>query len=151
MSDFYTKEELELFGGTAPSDEPFQHPQSAQGVDMLGQQPVQQNMPYEQNVQLQQMENAPQFIKDIQDPGSKTYRNIRMGVSIAGAVKLIIFGLIFSLVPLTGFIGTFSSLKEDGAGVVEIFPILMVLLFGTVGISVLVKGIRELIRSLKNK
>lgn len=139
MSDtFYTKEELELLGASA-EEEPM--PQTAP----MGQQ-------YPQGMSYQQQENAPHFIQAMQDPSSKTYRNVHMGMAVANSVKLIVFGLIFALIPLFMLTTVVYAMKADGVGgIVTAIPVLMISLFVLVGVGVFVKGIRELIRAIKNK
>lgn len=153
MSEFYTKDELELLGSSAPSDDSFEPPYSDSDIDNIRQSPMQQGMTFEGGIQYQQhMDNAPQFIRDMQDPTSKTYRNIHMGASIANSIKLIILGLIFALVPISMIFSVVADMKANASeGMIAAIPLLMVLLFVVVGISVFVKGIRELIRAIKNK
>ena len=162
---FYTKEELELLGGSAPADGQFQQAQPPIGAEMP-QQPYQQGMPYQppmqqgmqqipyqqQGVQYQQMENAPQFIKDIQDPNSSTYRKVNMGVSVYRSVVQIIAGLIFVLMPLFMLTSMLSAMKTDGeSDPVVLVPILMISLFVLVGAGIVVKAVVSLISTFKNK
>ena len=152
MSEFYTDEELEIFGGSTASDDLFQPSGVAPGMNDFGQPSMQQGIPFEQGMQSQIPENAPQFIKDMQDPSSKTYKNVHMGASIANAIRLIIFGLVFAFIPFTMIFSVLGSMKADGAeGMVIMIPMLMIVVFVSAGIGVLVRGIRELIRAIKNK
>ena len=171
---FYTKEELELLGGSAPADGQFQQAQPPIGAEMpqqpyqqgIQQIPYQQGMPYQppmqqgmqqmpyqqQGVQYQQMENAPQFIKDIQGPSSSTYRKVNMGVSVYRSVVQIIAGLIFVLMPLFMLTSMLSAMKTDGSSdPVVLVPILMISLFVLVGAGIVVKAVVSLISTFKNK
>ena len=150
---FYTKDELELFGGSAATENNA-FSQSPQNVEMMNAAPAQQSDPFQQpqGVYYQQPTSGNQgFVQQLSDPGSDTYRKIQKGASIASAVKQIIFGSIFILMPLCAFPMFFSVTVAEGAGAAALFPILFIALFVISGGTAVVKGIINLILILKNK
>ncbi len=150
MNDqFYTKDELEVLNSSVPSEEPFQQTTFVPSEDNISGIPQQTGMLHVQQANT----NSQGLMNGMSDPNSKTYKNVRMGLSFVGCVKNIIFGLIFGLFPLSMLWPILGAMRTDGAevGAFILMPVLMILLFVGVGLRITVKGIIDLISIIKNK